>query len=118
MRTMAAALLMITSFSGAAFAGPGGPGGGQQGYGQQGQQQGGSPQDYRRGDDQIGAFAQMSELLRAGYRIVAAYEGGLILARDDRVFVCAYTQYREGGGGGVRLVSQGCNEVREPRDQR
>jgi hypothetical protein len=114
MRTIATALFMVGAFSCAAFAGPGGA---QQGYGQQVQQQGepNGPQDYRRGGDQIGPFAQLSDLLRANYRIVAAYDGGLILARDDRAFVCTYTQYREGGGGGTRLISQGCNEVREAR---
>jgi hypothetical protein len=117
MRTIAAALFMFAALSGAASAGPGGAGGWQQNNGQPGSQQGApnAMQDTRRGDDQVGAVAQMSDLLRAGYRVVAAYEGALVLVRDDHVFVCTYTQYREGGGGGVRLVSQGCSEVREPR---
>jgi len=115
MKTLAAALWMFTAIPYAALAGPGGPGGDPQGYLQHNQAQvaPNGPQDYRRGSDQIGSFAQMSDLLRANYRIVAAYEGGLVLTRDDRAFVCAYTQYREGGGGGSRLISQGCNEVRE-----
>jgi len=83
------------------------------------QYQPGSP-DYRRGGDQIGPYAQLSDLLRADYRVVAAYQGGLILVRNDRAFVCSYVQLREGGGGnyGGRLVSQGCNEIREPRGPR
>ena len=77
-----------------------------------------SPPDYRRGGDQIDSYAQLSDLLRADYRIVAAYQGGLILVRNSRVFVCSYFQLREGGNVGGRLISQGCNEVREPRSPR
>lgn len=76
------------------------------------------PPDYRRGGDQIGANAQLSDLMRADYRIIAAYQGGLILVRNNRVFVCSYFQLREGGNFGGRLVSQGCNEIREPRSPR
>ena len=76
------------------------------------------PPDYRRGGDQIGGYAQLSDLLRADYRIVAAYQGGLIVVRNSRVFVCGYFQLREGGNAGGRLISQGCNEVREPRSPR
>jgi len=112
MKTIVAALLLLTTFSPVALAqqpGPGQPGS---------QDYRNGPQDYRRGGDQIGSFAQMSDLLRADYRIIAAYDGGLVLARNDRVFVCAYTQYREGAGGGSRLISQGCSEVREARNRR
>jgi len=75
------------------------------------------PPDYRRGD-RIGGYAQLSDLLQADYRIVAAYQGGLVLVRNDRAFVCSYLQLREGGNYGGRLVSQGCNEIREPRGSR
>ena len=75
------------------------------------------PPDFRRGGDQIGPYSAISDLLRANYRVVGAYQGGLIVVRDERVFVCSYVQVRDGGGG-MRLLSQGCNEIREPRGPR
>ena len=116
MKIIVAALLLLTTFSSAALAQQPGPGQPGQPPGSQDYRYG--PQDYRRGGDQIGSFAQMSDLLRADYRIVAAYDGGLVVTRNDRVFVCTFAQFREGAGGGSRLFSQGCSEVREARNRR
>src|SRR5262249_15876900 len=115
MKTMLAALLFLAGFSSvAAAAGPGDqpPGPPDQHQYQGSPQYPPGPPSSRRGGDQIGTFAQLSDLLDANYRIVAGYQGGLVLVRDDRVFVCSYFQLREGGDNyGARLVSQGCSEL-------
>ncbi len=120
MRAMPPALVLLVGFATTAIAaGPGDQPPDQRQY-QAPQQYPPGPPDYRRRGDQIGPYAQLSDLLRADYRIVAAYQGGLILVREDRAFVCSYFQLREGGGnyGGGRLVSQGCSEISEPRVSR
>jgi hypothetical protein len=120
MKTILSTLVLLAVFSTTAIVAGAQPqpGPDQRQYSPGPQQYPPGPPDYRRGGDQIGANAQLSDLLRADYRIVAGYQGGLILVRNDRAFVCSYFQLREGGNFGGRFVSQGCNEVREPRNSR
>ena len=120
MKTIFSTLILLVAFSTTAIAAGAQdqPGPDQRQYSPGPPQSPPGPPDYRRSGDQIGAYARLSDLLRADYRIVAAYQGGLIVVRNNRVFVCSYFQMREGGNVGGRLVSQGCNEVREPRSPR
>ena len=55
----------------------------------------------------------MSFLLSRGYQIVAGWEGTLVLQRGERVYLCPYARYREGGGGGTHAIAQPCTHLRE-----
>ena len=57
----------------------------------------------------------LSFLLARGYQIAAGWDGTLVLQRNDRVYLCPYARYRQGGDrrDGSQVTSQMCQHIRE-----
>lgn len=82
---------------------------GVQGLNQQSQQQRGhfAPENESESNS-------LSFLLGRGYTIAAGWDGTLVLQRNDRVYLCPYTRYRQGSGRDQgQVTSQMCQHIRE-----